>query len=43
MDRGFALYDVLALASRPRDGRLRSGDVMFVRGNSPLLADVSWA
>lgn len=43
MERGFQLYDVLALASRPRDGRLRSGDAMFVRGNSPLLADVSWA
>ncbi len=29
-ERGFVLYDVAALASRPRDGRLRTGDVIFV-------------
>jgi FkbM family methyltransferase len=40
---GFAFYDVAALASRPRDGRLRSGDVLFVRLGSPLLGDNRWA
>jgi hypothetical protein len=38
--RGFSLYDVDMLASRPRDLRLRIGDVIFVRRGSPLAEDV---
>lgn len=41
--RGFVLDDFAALASRPRDGRLRMGDVVFVRADSPLVADPAWA
>lgn len=41
-ERGFELYDFAALAGRPRDGRLRMGDVLFVRGDSPLATDVGW-
>jgi FkbM family methyltransferase len=40
---GFVLYDIAALASRRRDGRLRMGDAVFVRTTSPLMADDSWA
>ena len=40
---GFVLYDFAALASRPRDGRLRMGDALFVRRGSRLEADESWA
>jgi len=40
--QGFSLYDVAALAARPRDRRLRTGDVVFVREGSALLEDVSW-
>ncbi len=40
---GFVLYDVAGLASRNRDGRLRVGDVLFVRRGSPLIADDGWA
>jgi FkbM family methyltransferase len=40
---GFVFYDLAALASRPRDGRLRSGDALFVRLGSPLLGDNRWA
>jgi FkbM family methyltransferase len=40
--RGFALYDVACLSARPRDQRLRQGDVLFVRRDSPLAADRSW-
>jgi len=39
---GFDLYDFGMLASRPRDRRLRIGDAMFVRRDSPLATDVSW-
>ena len=39
---GFVLYDVAALAARPRDGRLRMGDIVFVSDRSPLLGDVAW-
>jgi len=39
-ERSFELYDVAALGSRNRDLRLRTGDVIFVRGDSPLAADV---
>jgi FkbM family methyltransferase len=38
--RGFVLYDVDMLSSRPRDLRLRIGDVIFVRRGSPLTEDV---
>jgi FkbM family methyltransferase len=38
-DRGFHPYDIAALASRPRDGRLRLGDIVFARHGSPLLND----
>jgi len=40
---GFVLYDFAALASRPRDGRLRMGDALFVRRGSRLEADNRWA
>jgi hypothetical protein len=39
---GFDLYDVVSLAGRPRDGRLRLGDVVFVRRGTSLVADDSW-
>ncbi|HVC20899.1 MAG TPA: FkbM family methyltransferase [Vicinamibacterales bacterium] len=38
---GFELYDVATLSGRPRDGRLRLGDVVFVRRDSALMQDVS--
>jgi|KBSMisStandDraft_5_1062788.scaffolds.fasta_scaffold74860_2 FkbM family methyltransferase len=41
-ERGFAFYDVAALASRGRDGRLRTGDVIFVRDGSALTSDNRW-
>jgi len=41
-DAGFVLYDFAALAERRRDHRLRNGDVIFVRRDSPLLRDASW-
>jgi FkbM family methyltransferase len=40
--RRFMLYDVAALAARPRDNRLRMGDVVFARVDSPLVADDGW-
>lgn len=40
--RGFVLYDFASLRGRPRDNRLKSGDAVFVRRGSPLLADSSW-
>jgi FkbM family methyltransferase len=40
--RGFAFYDLCTLSPRPRDGRLRMGDALFVRRDSPLVADDSW-
>ncbi len=42
-DRGFELYDFACLSPRPRDRRLRIGDVFFVQHDSPLLGDRSWA
>jgi hypothetical protein len=39
---GFALYDVASLAGRPRDMRLRMGDLLFVRKGSTLFADNAW-
>jgi len=41
-ERGFELYDFACLSPRPRDMRLRMGDVVFVRSDSPLLADRLW-
>lgn len=41
-ERGFDLYDFACLSQRPRDLRLRMGDVVFVRRGSPLLADTGW-
>jgi FkbM family methyltransferase len=40
--RGFEIYDIACLSQRPRDMRLRMGDVIFVRNDSQLLADRSW-
>ncbi|MBS0517125.1 MAG: FkbM family methyltransferase [Proteobacteria bacterium] len=40
--RGFALFDIAALAGRTRDDRLRQGDFVFVRRDSPLQADRGW-
>jgi len=39
---GFQLYDFATMGARPRDKRLRQGDAIFVRRDSPLAADVSW-
>jgi FkbM family methyltransferase len=39
---GFALYDIASLAGRPRDMRLRMGDLLFARKKSTLVADNSW-
>lgn len=41
-DAGFELYDFACLSPRSRDQRLRQGDVLFVRRDSPLLADNTW-
>ncbi len=44
LDRhGFELFDVAALSSRTRDGRLRQGDLIFVRRGSPVSRDTRWA
>jgi hypothetical protein len=40
---GFDLYEIAALSPRTRDMRLRQADVIFVRRDSPLLADNRWA
>ena len=40
--RGFLLYDVASLAGRPRDGRLRAADLLFVPAAGPLAADGRW-
>jgi FkbM family methyltransferase len=41
-DRAFQLYDFASLSPRPRDYRLRQGDAIFVREDSPLLRDRAW-
>ena len=41
-NRGYELYDVASLSERPRDGRLRQADAVFVRRDSFLLGDRSW-
>jgi hypothetical protein len=38
-EHGFELYDVATLSGRARDGRLRLGDLVFVRRDTPLVAD----
>lgn len=40
--RDFELYDIACLSQRPRDMRLRMGDVVFVRRDSSLFGDRSW-
>lgn len=42
-EKGFDLFDIVGLAGRTRDGRLRQGDFVFARRGSSLLADNSWA
>ena len=39
---GLHVHDVAGLSRRRRDGRLRQGDVVFVRESSPLRRDVNW-
>ena len=39
---GFELYDFATLSGRPRDGRLRMVDALFVHQDSPLLVDRNW-
>ena len=41
-ERGFALYDIAAIAARRRDNRAHQGDFLFVRRDSPLMADTAW-
>lgn len=41
-ERGFELYDVACLSQRPRDLRLRMGDIVFVRRDSELMNDIAW-
>lgn len=41
-EHAFDLYDVASLSQRPRDQRLRMGDIVFVRRDSELVADRSW-
>lgn len=41
-ERGFALYDIAALAARRRDNRAHQGDFLFVRRDSSLMADTAW-
>ena len=40
---GFVLYDFGALNGRRSDNRLQSGDAIFVRRDSPLIANSSWS
>jgi hypothetical protein len=42
-EQGFDLFDVVGLAGRTRDDRLRQGDFVFVRRGSDLSADTAWA
>lgn len=41
--RDFALHDIAALAARRRDNRAHQADFLFVRRNSPLMADTAWS
>jgi FkbM family methyltransferase len=40
--KGFEVYDFACLSQRPRDMRLRMGDVAFVRRGTPLVSEHSW-
>ena len=40
--RGFRIYDILALWHRPLDGALAQGDFLFLKEGHPLLRDESW-
>jgi FkbM family methyltransferase len=40
---GFDLFDIASLSGRPRDNRLREGDLIFVRYGSPISADADWS
>jgi FkbM family methyltransferase len=42
-ERGFRVYDIVALWQRPLDGALAQGDFLFVSGKSGLLADKRWS
>jgi FkbM family methyltransferase len=39
---GFELYDIASLSGRRRDDRLKQGDLLFVRRDSPFVADRNW-
>jgi FkbM family methyltransferase len=39
---GFEVFDFACLSQRPRDMRLRMGDVVFVRRGTPLLSEYLW-
>lgn len=41
-ERGFALYDIASLSARGRDNRAYQSDFVFVRRDSPLMADRRW-
>jgi FkbM family methyltransferase len=40
---GFHLFDIVALGDRARDGRLRTGDLLYIRQDSPCLSDCAFA
>jgi hypothetical protein len=42
-EAGFRTYDIVSLWHRPLDGALAYGDFVFVRDNSPLVADGRWS
>ncbi len=42
-ERGFELWDIACLSPRPRDQRLRMGDVVFIACDSPLFNEAAWA
>lgn len=42
-DAGFDLFDVVGMHGRRRDDRARQGDMVFVRRQTPMWADTSWA
>jgi FkbM family methyltransferase len=44
LDRNnFQLYDVAALSGRARDNRLKQGDLLFVKSDTILAMDTTWA
>lgn len=42
-DRGFRCYDISGLWRRPLDSALAQGDFLFVKKDSPLVADSRWS